>query len=72
MAGTGLDGTHMRVGSVDFGCDQPGNSDSHHPKPDWKRRLLLVGLGGRPWGTKVVSMPPLSEANVRDFSTRGH
>jgi len=68
MAGAGRDGSRARAGGIDLGWDRSGQAPMPARKPDWKRRLLVFGLGALSWVATFVGMLELIEANVGDLS----
>ncbi|MGE0697851.1 MAG: hypothetical protein AB7O57_02020 [Hyphomicrobiaceae bacterium] len=65
MTITGTPGTRGRTDS-DLGWDQATEGPSGTPR-DWKRLMLVVGLGGLSWVATFVGMLELIEANVGDL-----
>ncbi len=67
-ASNGAEHTRGRSGGVDFGWDNAVDE----PKPtrfrDWKRLLLVIGLGALSWVATFVGMLELIEANVGDLT----
>ncbi len=67
-AGNKAQDTRGRAGSLDLGWDHA----EQDPKPsrlrDWKRMLLVVGLGLLSWVATFVGMLELIEANVGDLA----
>lgn len=68
MAGAGRDGSRARAGGIETGWDQPENAAVSSSRRDWKRWLLVLGLGALSWVATFVGMLELIEANVGDLS----
>jgi hypothetical protein len=56
-----------RKGAVDLGWDHAADEAPPRAKRDWKRLLLIGGLGALSWVATFVGMLELVEANVGDL-----
>ena len=59
--------TGPRTERVDLGWDHSDQDRPSAPARDWKRLLLIVGLGALSWVATFVGMLELIEANVGDL-----
>jgi hypothetical protein len=60
--------SHGRIGSGALSWDVPAEDPKQSRQRDWKRLLLLLGLGGLSWVATFVGMLELIEANVGDLT----
>lgn len=67
MAANGAHGTRRHGGGADLDWDHPEHGPEPRYKRDWKRLLLVIGLGALSWVATFVGMLELIEANVGEL-----